>query len=364
MGKKIFISDVHMNARLTWGSPKDQQYEWFQSGEAAVFDSFLDFLASDANGDVDEVILLGDIFDLWVYPHDVAPRSVAETFAANGVERGKLSTIAKSKKLSYLPGNHDMGISRAEMEVEIPGIIWLGNANLSPAVYSPGNLWAEHGHAYSMFNAPDFYNDLVDHLPLGYYISRMAATASIKGNFDLRVMWSALRLISETFSGDAFIQRVIDTVSAAANLNDNDTFTRGNRPDISLGEVRKRYEKIYEQWQDDSTRYYAKTESVDECVKLKAEASHIRVFIYGHTHNMFLLPNLDGYTKPTQGQPPTWAPHEYIAVNCGAWCDTSKTLGTFVEVDETPTQYNVSLKVYDPVAKIGRVQDNASIRKQ
>jgi hypothetical protein len=39
-------------------------------------------------------------------------------------------------------------------------------------------LWAEHGHRYTLFNAPDIWSQAGSHLPLGFFISRLAASLS------------------------------------------------------------------------------------------------------------------------------------------------------------------------------------------
>jgi hypothetical protein len=47
-------------------------------------------------------------------------------------------------------------------------------------VYTKDNvIWAEHGHRYTMFNAPDTWARVGSHLPLGYFISRLAASSSL-----------------------------------------------------------------------------------------------------------------------------------------------------------------------------------------
>jgi hypothetical protein len=40
-------------------------------------------------------------------------------------------------------------------------------------------IWAEHGHRYCLFNAPDTWSRSNGHLPMGYFISRLAASQSI-----------------------------------------------------------------------------------------------------------------------------------------------------------------------------------------
>ena len=37
-------------------------------------------------------------------------------------------------------------------------------------------IWAEHGHRYCLFNAPDTWSRPGGHLPLGYFITRLAAS--------------------------------------------------------------------------------------------------------------------------------------------------------------------------------------------
>ena len=75
--KRIYVSDIHMNAGKGLRAVKGQHpYEWLGPTEAKRFADFLNSL-NDPNV-VQELIIIGDLMDDWVYPVDVVPPSLEE----------------------------------------------------------------------------------------------------------------------------------------------------------------------------------------------------------------------------------------------------------------------------------------------
>ena len=85
MGKKrIFISDVHIGAGRFGDNSDSYQYDWdwLSDEETENFSKFLYFIREQYSENVKEVILIGDIFDNWVFPHDPSTAYLATTLAA------------------------------------------------------------------------------------------------------------------------------------------------------------------------------------------------------------------------------------------------------------------------------------------
>jgi len=187
--KRVYVSDVHM------GAPKrpdcTYDYNWLSEKEANNFASFLDYL--DGQGDVAELILLGDTMDNWVCPIDEVPPTFEEILDAphNAKIVASLKALTRNKKVVYMPGNHDMHVTKETLQDPryFPEIVYGGSA-FSKSRYRTSRLLAEHGSAYAMFNAPDPLNDPRTHRPLGYFISRLAATKEARTGDAKRHFWT------------------------------------------------------------------------------------------------------------------------------------------------------------------------------
>ncbi len=174
--KLVFISDLHMNV--------DGGYSWLVK-HAVDLARFLNNVNS--RDDVAELIILGDLLDDWVSPVKYAPRTFADILAANcknGVVPA-LQEVCQNPDIAvtYLTGNHDM-LSFMSKNKEVisdafPGMTIISDSPGLGAYIRDGIIWAEHGHRYTLFNAPDTWSHAGSDLPLGYFISRLAASKSL-----------------------------------------------------------------------------------------------------------------------------------------------------------------------------------------
>ena len=179
----ICISDIHM------GDPRSvaSGYCWF-SKNAAALESLLSIVQTSTQ--VRQVVILGDLFDEWVVPYRISPFDTAaginnsrDFFMAianapvNITIINELKAIASSStvQLIYIPGNHDMLLTRDILQEIIPGVIWKGDST-GLGHYSPlGEIIMEHGHRYDLFNCPQPLANAGHILPPGYFISRLDA---------------------------------------------------------------------------------------------------------------------------------------------------------------------------------------------
>lgn len=178
--KIIALSDIHIgtNAPTVWYQ-KDVHEPYLVT--------ILDWIIQNASS-IQELILLGDVVDLWTYPPDEEPPSFDAIMAANPKlfePNGKLSQVltALDGKVTYVRGNHDMTITQEDLDkVQNPKGYKI---QLSPEdVYYPlgkGNkkIACTHGHIYTMFNAPYLPDNSASNpiapLPLGQFITRSVA---------------------------------------------------------------------------------------------------------------------------------------------------------------------------------------------
>ena len=180
--KKIFISDIHLGDAK---SLKDEPHHYgrFLTNIGHLSEFLNELLQSE---EVAEVVILGDLFDRWVIPAEQDPlTSLEEIF--NTRENLKvleaLRHLAEKVLLTYVPGNHDM-ILPNEKEAEIEQFMKskIHENILYKQVYESGTIVGEHGHHYTLFNAPyPFPDDTLPSLPIGYFISRLEATKSRSG---------------------------------------------------------------------------------------------------------------------------------------------------------------------------------------
>lgn len=174
--KLVFISDVHMNV--------DGAYSWFVK-HAPDLAEFLNRINS--RDDVSELIILGDLLDDWVSPVAYTPQTFADILGAynNVAVVAALRAVCDNPDIAvtYVAGNHDMLSFESQNKEFIagafPGMTILSDSPGLGAYTKDNVIWAEHGHRYCLFNAPDTWSRSNGHLPMGYFISRLAASKSI-----------------------------------------------------------------------------------------------------------------------------------------------------------------------------------------
>jgi UDP-2,3-diacylglucosamine pyrophosphatase LpxH len=183
----VCISDIHLgDARAV-----NHGYCWF-SRNAAALENLLD--STLASKQVRQLAILGDLFDEWIIPYRFSPfdtsagvyntRDYFLSVANSPVNHNiidKFKAIAASGKIQlvYVPGNHDMLLTRDILQEIIPGIIWQGDS-AGMGSYSPVNeMIMEHGHRYDFFNCPQPYVNPGHILPPGFFISRLDAQGTM-----------------------------------------------------------------------------------------------------------------------------------------------------------------------------------------
>lgn len=173
--KIIVLSDIHIST--------NEPTNWYQKDfHESYLSAILDYVIHESDS-IQELILLGDIFDYWTYPPHRQPPIFTDFLNANpnifGVN-GKLSQAltALQGKVTYVNGNHDMEIAEHDLHQIQTSSNYKIKYCPDPIYYvqtAGGKKIAfTHGHIFTMFNAP-YLDTEISPLPLGYFITRSVA---------------------------------------------------------------------------------------------------------------------------------------------------------------------------------------------
>lgn len=314
MAKRIYVSDIHIGAGRSLD--KEHVYDWLGANEADEFVRFLDYMAADSQ--VEEVILLGDTMDNWVCPVDETPPTFDEILTAehNKSIVKSLGDLSEKKRVVYMPGNHDMQVTPEVIAKYLPKVVFGGSAQ-NKSRYRTSRLLAEHGSAYAMFNAPDPINNPRNRLPLGYFISRVAATKAARTGDTKRHYWTYVDDLLEILGPQTLPKSVFEAMLEEAGLPDDVAIMMPESVTIKASEVKEKYANLYDQWQSNYGKGMAFKAVMAEIGYLGDLADYLskkgdtRIVIFGHSHDSELDKD-------------SWFVKDRIYANCGTWCDEEK----------------------------------------
>ncbi|WP_414733525.1 metallophosphoesterase [Acetobacterium carbinolicum] len=183
----IIASDFHLGV--------DSAFAELEKNKQAL----VDFLGQVKNSpNVKELVIGGDLLDEWFLPMDYQmPDSKAAFFdqvAANNqaiVDGFNAIIKAGEIKVTYVPGNHDLLLTEADVARIFPGISQARAELQGLGTYVTGpnsEIVIEHGHKYNFFCTPDplsnraITNDNTTILPPGYFFTRIATTCVVEGH--------------------------------------------------------------------------------------------------------------------------------------------------------------------------------------
>lgn len=343
MIRRVFVSDVHMSPG---GHPS---YEWLTDQQATAFGGFLDYIAADLS--FEELVLVGDMMDDWVYPIDTQPPTYAQIAGGKPPRPqiiDKLRAIAQSRPVTYLVGNHDITITKNSIpnfgNGTCPHIIFQGS-------YDIDGLWAEHGHQYDIWNSFDPKNDI----PVGHYISRLYASLTDKEGHPGR--WQAI--IADLLTTvvpmieNPYVTIALDYLVDRLGITEGTGITTLNGGTITVAEVRKQYGDLSERWKKGNHDFSGLFEQflmeqsplgLDKIAPLTAMRGNKKVVIFGHTHMAkmeYVYTWDDGPNGPENI-------YQAIYANCGSWCEENAQYTYVVdEYDEGAKKHTVSLRAWD-----------------
>jgi hypothetical protein len=330
------ISDIHMGD----GRSISEGYGWLIQNQDAV----REFLAlAGQSPDLKEIVIAGDLFDEWVAPMITSPLDqgteaefVASIARANpGIVSAMNELVQGGRvRVTYVPGNHDMLVQRAEVEGVFPGIVQARDeTSKGLGAYSPPEhpeMVFEHGHRWDFFNAPDPVSnrDVTGGgsiLPPGFFVTKIAATseqdfpklrgllppptpapatatASGPGEYVLYgLSWAAVmigRPVKASWK-DPIIETGIDGYTGRHAIDDFIPFYAGGGLDVNL------YKGIESTWAERqvangvqvpvSKEIAMIASALGQGIDLQAETQYFRnplstkrVVVFGHTHDVRL----------------------------------------------------------------------------
>lgn len=187
----VVLSDIHIGSSAR-APGKPVPTCWYQP---YVHDDYLKAALNWIvhNPQVRDVVLLGDIFDIWTYPPWQQPPTMREIIDANKVlsQGGPFWELVKAfpNHVSLMLGNHDGTLTRTDIDTlnnSLGGNVAKGEALrllTDPVLVlqgaGGGRTLFSHGHGWCMFNAPDEKGPWHG-LPLGHLISRAIAYQLVK----------------------------------------------------------------------------------------------------------------------------------------------------------------------------------------
>jgi UDP-2,3-diacylglucosamine pyrophosphatase LpxH len=373
--KLVFISDIHMNV--------DGAYSWLVKHAVDLARFLIDLNKRD---DVAELIILGDLLDDWVCPVSYTPQAFSDILSAN-YNNGVVPALQEichngDIDVTYVTGNHDM-LSFTSSNKEIiaqtfPNMAILSDSPGLGAYTKDHIIWAEHGHRYTLFNAPDTWSRPGGHLPMGYFISRFAASKSLsKGQAYttpevLDLFFNSPSQVQEYMEqagydgkvgsvfDDALMIAIFNAIGlwsgngplAPFNMNGLDGFTN----DPIVEKIALMYDTIFSNWSSRQNIVNPYEAVINELGHLNSAANLLfkmperikdlypftpRIILFGHTHQAAFQYHSGDV--------------ETLYVNTGTWIDQKPDM-TWVEIDITDgssqRDYEVALWFYgDPAPR-------------
>lgn len=368
--KIIVISDLHMGNDLSYSE---------NVKHLPRLEQFLNEVRSSAT--IRELVIAGDMFDDWYVPTRIDAYGggsqadfVRKTVAANQGVFDILNGIIRDGKikLTYVPGNHDMGFTPENVDIAMPGVNQARDASnkYSVGTYYPDNypeIAIEHGHRYDFFccatpNANEAEAPGAT-LPPGYFFARIAANSfTDPTTIEAATKAPAVKLNNagdaEQYSKYVYYnvwKKVLDSVVYVKdNFSDpiiktnvgnftktyaiNDILPYNSLTDGSI--TMNLYNGLFTQTNWDERQVYnnvpfqseinkaivgsLKTEFIDDQSNqqyFQNTYSKVRVVVFGHTHN----PMIKSYTNP-EGKTCLYA-------NSGTWED-QKTRDKNAAIDQ------------------------------
>ena len=334
--KRLFISDIHLSSEEIYNNYPD--ISWFKPDRHKQrLLNFIDNTIIAKKNNVKDVILLGDIFNTWICPASIPPPSYQEIFKANQDIINKFQDILTNGiNLFYTSGNHDFDLMPVEIENRINGIRAI-------KYYRTGRIHAEHGNRFDIYNKPDFVTDPAYGKPIGYFISRLVASAGGReiGILDLPSFIDDI--IEAAVTDQNIFSSIIEGLAERVNMGDEDPIQMPNGKKITIGELKQRYEKLSD--------VYNKRELIADLFQrryLNGPADRLcrkydfNIVVFGHTHNAMI--DKDYFLV-----------EDRIYANTGSWC---KDKAYCVEIDKSPrASGKVRVNLY-------RVRDDGSLKRK
>jgi UDP-2,3-diacylglucosamine pyrophosphatase LpxH len=373
----VVISDLHLGANISYAEFNKNTFS---------LQKLLKQISASPN--VKELVIAGDLLDEWFVP------ATTNTYAGKN-QRDFVQRIAATNKgviddlnkiiqegkilVTYVPGNHDLTITRENVDLILPGINQARDKEQGLGIYSPTDypkIAIEHGHRYNFFCAPDSISnqDVAPGtiMPPGYFFTRIATLHVIQkatlpidtikvvtlnnsanaSQNSLFAYWKLWEWTINYFSiNNKFDEKIIVTNIDGFNetyaVNDLLPYqlTAGGQIDVNL------FKGIQDTWNERQVLNHvavnipvaqaianaSSAEETDSQAKIQYfmnPNSDKRIVIFGHTHVAKIISS-NNYN----GQ-------KSIYANSGTWIDNNPKLTTMNFVVITPQNNDASSQTY------------------
>jgi UDP-2,3-diacylglucosamine pyrophosphatase LpxH len=362
----VCISDIHLGL--------DDNFAECKANKPAL----VDFLIQIKNSpNIKELIIAGDLIDEWFLPMNYQMKPEADLVNMVVQNNKEIINIFKDIinagkiKVSYIPGNHDILVTTADIQRILPGISQVRDNVQGLGKYITGanlEIVLEHGHRYNFFCAPDTISnrDITKNttsiLPPGYFFTRIATSSVIEGHPSSSNTWPDITIpdqknesqylyylywatwksilsglpVKESFADKAIIMNGIDGYTETYAIND---LIPQQNPATGIIDVNL-YKGIQDTWEKrqsinnvkvkipakEAITEGAKAGFLDEQSKIQyfdKDASK-RIVIFGHSHEARIITYSNLNNKKT------------IYANSGTWIDNAQGYPTMTFVVVTP----------------------------
>jgi ribose transport system substrate-binding protein len=311
----VIISDIHIG---TTSSTVWYRKEIHEKYLITLFNDIINY----AN-QIEEIILLGDIFEFWTYPPDELPPTIddiIETHPNILGPNGKLCQALSVLKgrIVFIPGDHDMNVTQSDLNhiKSTEGYTMKFHSGAYIPTYDT-HIKFTHGHEYTLLNAPYFVSKLAP-LPIGYFVARAIAykvqsiikktpeltIANIDGYeaYSLNEFLSKLPYFIKNYVyGLDVISRYIDEIADLTGMSKDLQIKVNKSIAVTLNELKKIY--IYEDFNRTSLPGYENYNIFE---------NYINIVMTGHKHSPSITFNND----------------KIYYVNTGFMCPTNINLTT------------------------------------
>jgi UDP-2,3-diacylglucosamine pyrophosphatase LpxH len=257
---------------------------WYRpSRHEARLLAFLDQSILKQSIRIKDLVLLGDIFNTWVWPANDAPPSYSEIFKANKHILAKFEAIiAAGINVFFINGNHDFDLTPEAIQAEVSGI--------QPVkCYRSGLIYAEHGNQYDIYNKPDFISDPASGRPIGHFITRLMTSCG-DSEFNLLDLPGTIDDILEAaLTPQNIFSTIIEALAERAGMSGDDEILLPDAKRITINDLKERYKKLNgvynlnELINDLYQRRYLHGPADRLCQK-----HDYHVVVFGHTHNALI----------------------------------------------------------------------------
>ena len=309
----IILSDIHIGTTAPTVWYRKEVHEKYLTD---IFNNII-----DCANKIQEVILLGDIFEFWSYPPNELPPTLDDIIDANPNilgSKGKLRQALSALKgrIVYICGEHDINITEEDLNKikSFDGYTIKYNYGTYIPSYDTGILFT-HGHEFTLLNAPYFRSKLAP-LPIGYFVTRAIAykvqsilskTAGLTianleedGAFDLTEFLSKIPNFLKSYeNGPDFVSKFIDAIAYSTSMPKDLRIQVDENTTVSLNEVKEIYKNLLDDFHD----FLKKLGLSDQTILLKALSAEfkrsylpwyvnkdvlgksINIVVMGHTHS-------------------------------------------------------------------------------